>query len=164
MKPMYGLINKFRVQWISYLNFQSTFPQNTYWIQRGERIQWRSLTGTTLTKWSEPISLEWDKLKLYHMLGHSENSASLPWYSCQGTWPESNYEIHQTYPIWGTFYKLNGLWSPSQVPSPSKTEEPFQTERHWREGQLNAMCFLTDPFAVKTTAGAGGKTWVGPED
>ena len=80
------------------------------------------------------------------------------------SWPESNYEIHQTYPIWGTFYKLNGLWSPSQVPSPSKTEEPFQTERHWREGQLNAMCFLTDPFAVKTTAGAGGKTWVGPED
>lgn len=25
-------------------------------------------------------------------------------------------------------------------------------------------CFLTDPFAVKTTAGTGGKTGAGPED
>lgn len=76
--------------------------------EKSNFLQLRSLAHTTLTKWPE-----WT----YPATGQIEIVSPGRMQYCfgmilmPGVWPESTHKENLANPIWGTFCKLNGLWS-----------------------------------------------------
>lgn len=140
---MYGLMNKFRVQGKDCLNLKvatTKGKRSNFTVEKpGSDLSELTSSGT---KWN---CVTWQDAVRTHCF--SEILAKVQ---------DLNLIMrkHQTNPIWGTFYKLSGLRSSSSSFKIMKVKARLRNYFILKE---------INPFAIQTTAGTSGETWMGSE-
>lgn len=127
------------------------FPWKYLLVTNGKRItsSWRNPAHTTSIKWPK----WWDKLKsCCHVTGCKRKTCPFSDSPAKAS-SEPIMRKRQTKPNWGTFYKMNSLYS-SEMPRSWGPKEGwarlFHTEGHWWDMKTkHSTWFSTGSFCYK---------------